>query len=96
MPVRRYLVERFLSGDPAERLSDVAMRAQEACRALAAEGFTVRYLGSTLVPGDETCFCLFDGPTEDAVVRANELGGLPFERISEAVSVGLEPLLGDG
>jgi hypothetical protein len=93
--VRTYLVERFLSGDPAERLSDVAIRAQVACRALAGEGFSVRYLGSTLLPGDETCFCLFEGPTEEAVARANELGGLPFERISEAVSVGPYPF-GDG
>jgi hypothetical protein len=47
----------------------------------------VRYLGSTIVPGDEACFCQFEGPSEAAVAEANTRAGVPFDRIVEAVAV---------
>lgn len=51
------------------------------------EGTAVRYLGSTIVLGDEACFCHFDGPSEAAVADANHRAGLPFDRIVPALLV---------
>ena len=50
---------------------------------LADAGEPVRYLGSILMREDEVVLCLFEG-TPDAVRRAAELAGVPFERILEA------------
>ena len=47
----------------------------------------VRYLGSTIVSGDEACFCEFDGPSAAAVAEVNRRAGLPFDRIVPAVTV---------
>ena len=47
----------------------------------------VRYLGSTIVLGDEACYCEFEGPSEAAVAEANRTVGLPFDRIVPAVTV---------
>ena len=47
----------------------------------------VRYLGSTIVLGDDACFCQFEGPTEAAVAEANRRAGIPFDRIVLAVTV---------
>lgn len=47
----------------------------------------VRYLGSTIVLGDEACFCQFEGPSEAAVAEANRKAGLPFDRIVRAITV---------
>lgn len=44
-------------------------------------------LGSTIVLGDEACFCQFEGPSEEAVAEANRTAGLSFDRIVPAVTV---------
>ena len=47
----------------------------------------MRYLGSTIVPGDEACFCQFEGVSRAAVAEANERAGVPFARIVAAITV---------
>jgi hypothetical protein len=81
----QYLVERFLPGDPAARLAAVGDRARGFAEQLWSEGIQVRYLGSTMVPQDQTCFCLFEGPSAEAVREVNTRAGLAFERILEAL-----------
>ena len=56
------------------------------------EGTPVRYLRSTFVPGEEKCFCLFEGPSADAVKQANERAQIPFQRIHEAAFITSEEL----
>ena len=46
----------------------------------------VRYVRSILIPEDETCFLLFEAASIDDVREAARIAGLPFERISEAVT----------
>jgi len=47
----------------------------------------IRYLGSTFVPGEERCLCMFEGPSAEAVRQANVRAGLPLERIVEATNI---------
>lgn len=81
-----YVVERYLPGllrsDLLCRLSKLA-----GVEGRADERVQVRYLGSTIVLGDEACYCEFEGPSEAAVAEANRRAGLPFDRIVPAVTV---------
>jgi hypothetical protein len=83
-----YVVERYLPGLSRSDLLHGLSRLQRA-EELWAEGTgVVRYLGSTIVLGDEACFCQFEGPSEKAVAEANTRAGLSFDRIVPAVTVG--------
>ena len=82
-----YVVERYLSGlSRADLLAGLA-RLEPVIEELRGEGAVVRHLGSTIVLGDEACFCEFDGPSEAAVAEANRRAALPFDRIVPALLV---------
>ena len=74
-----YVVERYL---PGLTRSDLLQGLSRLGR-----GSEVRYLGSTIVLGDEACFCQFEGPSEAAIAEANRKAGVPFDRIVAAVTV---------
>jgi hypothetical protein len=80
--VGKYLVELYLpsSGD----LASTADRARAAAQELADGGTPIRYLRSILVPSDELCLLLYEGPSAEAVVDAARRAELTFERIVEA------------
>jgi hypothetical protein len=82
-----YVVERYLPGLASRELQRSLRRLGHATAELQSEGAPVRYLGSTIVPGDEACFCEFEGPTEASVAEANRRAGLHFDRIVPAVLV---------
>ncbi len=88
----RYMVERYLPGITVDQLSAAAARAKSTTAQMTQEGVPIRYLRSTFIPGEEKCFCLFDGPSVDAVKQANEQAEIPFERIVEAVHIASEDL----
>src|SRR5215208_3437687 len=50
------------------------------------DGTAVRYLGSTIVPDDEACFCQFEADSANDVAEANRRAGVPFDRIVDAVA----------
>jgi Nickel responsive protein SCO4226-like len=77
-----FVVERYLPGLSHSDLLRGLSRLEQATGARA-----VRYLGSTIVLGDEACFCQFEGPSEAAVAEANRKAGLPFDRIVPALTV---------
>jgi hypothetical protein len=56
------------------------------------EGTPVRYLRSTFIPDEEKCFCLFEGPSVEAVRTANDRAQLPYERIVEAMHLASDDL----
>ena len=45
----------------------------------------VAYRGSLLFSADDLLLCLFEGPSRAAVQRAAERGGIPWERLMDAV-----------
>jgi hypothetical protein len=82
-----YMVERYLPGVSAQEVLAAAGRAKETTDRMSAEGVAIRYLRSTYVPSEESCFCLFEGPSVELVKSANERAQIPFDRILEAVHV---------
>ncbi len=80
-----YLVERYLPGASGDDAVAAAERVAAATEQLAAEGISVRYLGSTFIPADETCFCEFEARSREPVEWANERANVPFARILPAV-----------
>jgi Protein of unknown function (DUF4242) len=81
---RSYLVECYWPGVSEDKLAAAAWRAHEAALALRRHGGDVDYLGSILVPADETVFCLFEGREAD-VRAASERAGVPFDRVLESL-----------
>jgi hypothetical protein len=47
----------------------------------------VRYLRSLFIVGEARCMCLFEAEDEAAVVAVNEMAGLPFTRIVQALDL---------
>ena len=56
------------------------------------EGTPVRYLRSFFIPGEDKCYCLFEGPSPEAVREANDRAGLPYDRISEGLHIEADEL----
>lgn len=88
----KYMVERHLPGITSDQLSAAAARAKSTTAQMSDEGTPIRYLRSTFVPGEEKCYCLFDGPSADAVEQANKRADIPYERVVEAMHIASEDL----
>jgi hypothetical protein len=83
--MQTYLVEHYQPGLSAADLQEAAALVRIAAAALQREGSAVRYLRSTIVPGDEAVLSVFEAVSEIAVQEAYALAGVPFERISLAL-----------
>jgi hypothetical protein len=94
--MRQYLVERYLPGLAAADFEALRARLAAAAADVAAGGLEVRYLGSTFVPGEESCFCRFQSADAHAVRRVCELAAVPFARIHEARDFPPEARAGGG
>ena len=79
-----YLVERYLSPTDSAELESAVLRLTRACQATLDTATPVHYLHSTLVPAEDTCFCLFRAASSDAVRAVNLAAGFGFDRISDA------------
>ena len=75
-----FLVERYWPGVTLLDLEHAAMRTK-AAGGPGAGVSSVRYLGSVLIPDEETVFSFFDGPDLASVEEANRQGEFRFDRI---------------
>jgi hypothetical protein len=82
-----FVVERYLPAVSPEDLAAAVDRDRRAAEGMTAAGIPVRHLSTIYVPSDESCFCLFDAPSADALREAQERSGIGFERIVEAVQL---------
>lgn len=82
-----FMVERDLPGITSDQLAGAQRAAIEGSQKSTSGGAPVRYIRSTFVPGEARCMCLFEAASRDAVRDVNELAGLPFTRIVEALDL---------
>ena len=88
----QYVVERHLPNFTGEQVAAAAKRAKQTAAAMTREGTPVRYVRSIFIPGEDKCYCLFEGESVDMVRQANQRAELPVENISEALSVTTEEI----
>ena len=79
-----FLVEHYLPGATRRELRDASSRLASAALGLTDGGAPVRYLGSTLVPAEESCFSRFDSGGEATVRRVFEVAQVTYARILAA------------
>ena len=87
-----YLVEGYLRRPGSDELPRAAARARAAANELTRAGTPVSYLGAIFIPGDETCFHLYEAPSAEAARTASARAGIGFERIVDAVQVAAEAI----
>jgi uncharacterized protein with GYD domain len=78
-----FVVERNLVGWTAEEIDELEHRCDESSSVFADRG--VRFVESIVIPGDETCLSLFEGPDAETVRVVNQACGLPTGRVLPAV-----------
>jgi hypothetical protein len=83
--VTSYLVETYISKSLAADAFAAGRRARAAALELSRAGAPVRYVRTTVLPEDETCFHLFEAESEDTVVEACRRAGLRSPRIVPAL-----------
>jgi Protein of unknown function (DUF4242) len=82
-----YFVERYLPDVGRDELRELATRLEAASAALRDDGTAVRYLDSTFVPGEESCFCRFEAPSVESAALVNRIAAAPYARITAAVTL---------
>lgn len=83
-----YLVERYLPGLSVETTRGWQARLTQVAAEIGGDRTAVRYLGATVVPGDECCLCQFQACSLKDVAALNEQAGVPFARIVPAIAIG--------
>jgi hypothetical protein len=82
-----FLVEHYLPGSTQAELRAASSRLASAAGDLALAGEPIHYLGSTIVPAEESCFSRFECGSEAAVRRALERAEVAYARIHVAEAV---------
>jgi hypothetical protein len=77
-----YLLETYLARSQSAGLTELDKRLRQA-----AQGQPVRYLRTTYLPEDETCFHYIEAPTAAAAERFAEHAQLAIDRVLEAENV---------
>ena len=80
-----FIVETYAARVSEAELGEIAARARSAAAAETAAGVPVAHLRSYLVPGDEMCLHVFEGPTEEAVAQVAATAGIEIARVVETV-----------
>jgi hypothetical protein len=83
--VPSYLVETYVPRGRAEELEAVGNAVRTAIAGLEKEGLVVRYVRTTLLPDDETCFHVLEAASAEAVERVCRRAGLARARVVSAV-----------
>lgn len=80
-----YLVEVYLPRAQADEARASGRRARAAAEELSGEGVSIRYVRTTFLPDDETCFHLFEAPELAAVEEVSRRAALGCARIVGAI-----------
>lgn len=85
---RTYLVECCWPGVTEREVAAAARQAEAGAARLRRQGRELKFLGSLLIPAEETVFCLFEGIESD--IRAVSVqAGVPVERILKSLRLGV-------
>jgi hypothetical protein len=81
-----FLVEHYWPGLDADALRRCVARVRATVAELERQRKPMRFLGSTIVPSDESFLCVIEAASEQLIREAYARAGIPFERISPALT----------
>ena len=84
-PRQTFLVEHYRPGRDVAELSSSIARIRAIVAQMDRAGEPIRYLSATIVPNDESFFCLIEASSEEVVSDVYGRADVPFERISAAI-----------
>jgi hypothetical protein len=82
---RTFLVERYWPDIDEPRARALAASLERAARSMAAEGITVKHVGSILMPRDRVVFSLIAATDEASARQLTARVGAPADRIAVAI-----------
>jgi hypothetical protein len=82
-----YLVEHYWPGITTETFRETAERVRTTAEAMARGGTAIRYLHSTMIPADESAFCVLDAGSMELVEQLYARAGIRFDRIVDALDL---------
>ena len=80
-----YQVEAYMPRSDARAARAAGRRAQAAAEELSREGIAIRYVRTTFLPDDETCFHVFEAMSATTIDEVCRRAGLGRVRIVPAV-----------
>lgn len=83
--MKKFLVETYVARADAKEARKARFGARSIASEFARKGTPVRYLRMILLPGDETCFHLFEAASEEIVIAVCRVAGISSSRVVEAV-----------
>jgi hypothetical protein len=83
--VPSFLVEVYLPRSRAREARATGCRARAAAEELVREGVSIRYVRTTYLPDDETCFHLFEAASAEVVEEASRRAELGRARVVPAI-----------
>jgi Protein of unknown function (DUF4242) len=81
----RYCLALYVPRASQAALDEAGSEARRAAEGLSRHGIPIRYVRTTYLSEDETCFHLFEADSAEAVAEAARRAGLPSGRITHAV-----------
>jgi Protein of unknown function (DUF4242) len=82
-----YFVEHYRPGLDVPQLTSCIAGLRETVADMEHAGEPIHYISSTIVPSDESFYCVIKAATEEDVRRAYARAAVPFERMSAAIPV---------
>ena len=87
--MQTFLVERDLPGISMADLHGLRAAAIRHTAQMRDNGDRIYYLGSTFLPHEGRCLCMFEAKDADVVTALNQMANLPSERVVQALSLGM-------
>lgn len=93
--MKTFLVERDIGDTQPADLMGMWANSLRVAGEMLADGDRIYFLGSTYLPVEGVCLCLFTAKNAEVVVNHSRIARLPLRRISDAVTFGTSSFVGD-
>lgn len=85
--MQTFLVDRELTGISMADLHGLTAACLRQSARMREAGDRIYYLGSTFLPAEGRCLCLFEAKDASVVTALNQTAGLPVQRIVPAMTL---------
>lgn len=90
--MKTFMVERDIGVTPPAELLGMAAASMRYAAQMRDDGDRIYYLGSTYLPLEGRCLCMFEAKNADVVAEHSRAAHLPVQRIVGVVTLGQRTL----